>query len=79
MTTEATFETGSTYIMTFIGDSELKPKFVCVKRTAKTATFKDVHDGEVITRKIRNYTGYETITLGNYSMAPGISSEDKVN
>lgn len=79
METTATFETGATYEMTFITDSELRPQFVCVKRTAKTATFKGVYDGEVITRKIRTYSGSETITLGNYSMAPGISSEDKVN
>lgn len=79
MTTTATFTIGSTYEMTFIGDSELRPKFICTKRTPKTVTFKDLHDGEVITRKVRNYTGYETITLGSYSMAPGISSEDKVN
>jgi hypothetical protein len=78
-TQSTTFETGATYEMRFIGDSELNPIFKCVKRTAKTATFVDAHDGETITRKIRTWSGHETILLGNYSMAPSISSKNKAN
>jgi len=72
----AKFETGKTYQMTFITDSELRPVHECVKRTEKTATFKDVRDGEMITRKIKTSTsGYEYILLGSYSMAPSISAK----
>ena len=74
----AKFETGATYQMRFIGDNELRPEFVCIKRTAKTATFKG--DNEIITRKIKTFgdNGSEYIVTGNYSMAPSINAEYKV-
>lgn len=80
MTTENNnirFEEGATYEMHFIGDADLRPHFKCIKRTAKTATFKGF-DGEILTRKIRNYSNCESITKGNYSMAPGISADYKI-
>ena len=75
----ATFETGKTYEMRFIGDYELRPRFKCVKRSAKMATFVSEYDGEVLRRKINTNGGYEAVNQGNYSMAPGISAEDLVN
>jgi len=72
------FEEGNIYQMSFIGDSELKPQFICVKRTAKTVTlerFKSPSDS--LTRRIKIYRGIEYIVEGNYSMAPSIHS-DKV-
>ena len=47
------FETGNIYTMTFAGDSELKPQFICVKRTSKMATFEAISGNEIITKKIK--------------------------
>ena len=78
-TTENTlikFEEGNIYQMNFIGDSELKPQFICVKTTAKTATFERfMHPTDKITRKIKTYSGVEYIREGNYSMAPSIHAD----
>jgi hypothetical protein len=74
------FEVGNVYEMRFIGDSELKPWFICVKRTATTVSFEEFkkQNGEKITRKIKaSFDGHEMIFDGNYSMAPSIKS-DKV-
>ena len=78
MKTTATFETGATYEMTFITDHDLRPRFTCIKRTEKFATFRGEYDGEILRRKINTYGGYEAVTEGNYSMAPGISAENRV-
>jgi len=66
----ATFEIGKTYQMSFIGDSDLKVNFTCIKRTAKTATFKN--SNEMITRKINSYGDSEYVLDGSYSMSPSI-------
>jgi hypothetical protein len=71
------FEIGQSYQMTFIGDSELRPEFLCTKRTAKTVTFKGKH--EVLTKKIRfDNDQHEYVVAGSYSMAPTISSYRKI-
>ena len=79
MTTENTlikFEAGNIYQMNFIGDSELKPQFICVKTTAKTATFERFQNpSDVITRKIKTWNGVEYIVDGTYSMAPSIHAD----
>ena len=69
-----TFKTGNTYQMRFITDSDLVVNFTCIKRTAKTATFKRVASSEVITRRIKEYDGEEFVLEGNYSMAPRIKA-----
>jgi hypothetical protein len=71
------FEEGNIYEMRFIGDSDLRPQFICVKRTAKTVTFERFKGTEKITKKIKEYRGVEHIHAGNYSMAPSIYA-DKV-
>jgi len=73
------FEKGNIYQMKFIGDSELKPEFICTKVTPKTATFERFgsKNPESITRKIKTYNGVEYILDGSYSMAPSIKA-DKV-
>lgn len=81
----ARFEVGNIHYMSYIGDSDLKPKWICVKRTSKTATFERLRkelanfeqEPESITRKIREHGGREYILYGTYSMAPGIYA-DKV-
>jgi hypothetical protein len=70
------FEVGNIYEMRFIGDSDLKPKFICVKRTAKTATFERYQAKETLTRRIKNYNGNEYVLEGSYSMAPSINSKN---
>jgi hypothetical protein len=78
-TTPAKFEIGKTYEMSFIGDSNLRPHFLCIKRTEKTATFQRVRGGaETLTRKIKTYSGAEYVLEGNYSMAPSINSKREV-
>jgi len=69
------FKVGNIYEMRFIGDSELRPQFACVKRTAKTATFKRVKGSESFTRKIKEYESVEYILSGSYSMAPSIRAD----
>jgi len=71
------FEEGNIYTMTFAGDSELKPKFICIKRTAKMATFEAISGNEVVTKKIKEFNGVEMVRVGSYSMAPSIYA-DKV-
>ena len=66
------FETGNVYEMRFVTDSELKPQFICVKRTAKTVTFERFKGTEKLTRRIKEYNNCEFIVEGSYSMAPSI-------
>ena len=70
--THTKFEEGNVYEMRFIGDSDLLPKWICTKRTAKTATFERFGKSETITRRVKEYEGVEYILDGNYSMAPSI-------
>ena len=70
------FEAGNIYQMRFIGDSELKPQFICVKRTAKTITFSKIGSKkENINRRVKVYNGVEYILDGSYSMAPSIKAD----
>ena len=79
MTTIKTFEAGNIYEMGFIGDSELKVKFICVKRTAKNATFERFQNpGDAITRRIKVWDGSEYVLDGSYSMAPSIYAKNIV-
>lgn len=76
MTTK--FEVGNVYEMRFIGDSNLSVRYICVKRTEKTATFEEFKHSKptAITRKIKfNHEGNELIYDGNYSFAPCINSK----
>jgi len=72
------FEVSSVYQMRFITDSDLKPKYIVLKRTAKTVTFQKFQspNSEKITRKInKDHKGIEYIVNGSYSMAPSISAK----
>ena len=71
------FETGNVYSMNFIGDSQLKPEWICVKLTPKTATFERFQGTESMTRRIKTYRGVDYVLQGSYSMAPSIQA-DKV-
>ena len=72
------FEVNSVYQMRFIGDSDLRPEWICSKLTKTTATFERIGSVESITRKIRTYEGADYIVEGNYSMAPSIQADKKV-
>ena len=74
---KATFETGKKYEMRFIGDSDLRVVFECVKRTDKTATFKS--KSETITKKVLFHDDSEYIKYGSYSMSPVIKAKRLVN
>lgn len=75
--TTAKFEIGKTYQMRFIGDYNLRPEFVCIKKTDKQVTFQGKH--ETIRKKIViSMDGHEFISAGSYSMAPTIYSTDLV-
>ena len=51
-TSNFTFKVNSTYIMTFITDSNIKVEWTVLKRTAKTITLISEHD-EKVTKKIQ--------------------------
>jgi len=72
------FEVGNIYEMRFIGDNDLRPQFICVKRTAKTATFECFKGTESLTRRIKEYDNSEYILEGNYSKAPRIKANKVV-
>lgn len=74
MTTTTQFETGNVYEMTFIGDSNLRPQWICTKRTAKTVTFERFKGTESMTRRIKIWDNVEYILDGTYSMAPQIKA-----
>ena len=79
MTNSTTFETGNIYQMRFVTDSQLRPEFICMDRTPKTATFYAIKGNDVIKRKIRiDSEGFEYIVDGSYSMAPSINSKKVV-
>ena len=72
------FEEGNIYEMRFIGDSDLRPQWICTKRTAKTVTFERFKSTESITRRVKmssGHTNYEYILDGSYSMAPSINAD----
>ena len=64
-----------TYEMRFIGDSDLKVNWECIKITPKTATFKREGAKETMTRKIKIYNNVESVLEGSYSMAPSIYAD----
>jgi hypothetical protein len=65
------FEAGKVYIMSWIGDSELKTPFEMVSRTAKFVTLKDIRTNEIIRCKVEIYDGCEQCSpTGKYSMSP---------
>jgi len=73
------FETGNVYQMNFIGDSDLKPAFICVKVTAKTATFERFkNSSDKFTAKIKTFSNTEFVTNGGYSMAPSIRATNVI-
>ena len=72
--TGSKFEVGSVYEMRFIGDSNLKPMFICTKRTAKTATFERFQGTETFSKKINIYDNTEYVRYDSYSMAPTITA-----
>lgn len=74
MTATTQFETGNVYEMTFIGDSNLRPQWICINRTAKTVTFERFKGTESMTRRIKEWDGCEYILDGSYSMAPQIKA-----
>jgi hypothetical protein len=72
------FEAGNIYQMNFIGDSELKPKYICVRVTEKTVSFERFNNAaDKVTRKIKTFRGVQYVVDGSYSMAPSIYA-DKV-
>ena len=73
--TTSKFEIGITYEMRFIGDYNLRPHFICIKRTDKQVTLKGTH--EIIRKKIAiSMDGDEYVSAGSYSMSPTIYSKD---
>ena len=77
--TNTKFEAGNIYEMNFIGDSQLKPKYICVKRTKATATLSCLTTKENITRRIKiDHNNNEYILDGSYSMSPSIRSNKVV-
>jgi len=74
--TNQKFISGHAYQMRFIGDSDLRPAFQCMERTAKTVTFEGRN--ETLKRRIKiDLDGNEYVKDGNYSMAPTINAKHR--
>lgn len=74
----ARFEAGSSYLMTFITDSNLKVKWTVTKRTAKTITLTSEHE-KTVTKRIKTYRGSEYVEpYGRYSMSPSVYAKSKI-
>jgi hypothetical protein len=70
------FEAGNVYEMSFITDSNLRPKFICVKTTSKTATFERFgNPSDKFTKKLKVWDNVEYVLEGSYSMAPRIKAD----
>ena len=72
------FEKGNVYEMRFITNNDLRPQYICVKRTEKTATFERFKGTESLTRRIKEYAGEEYVLHGSYSMSPSIYAKNVV-
>lgn len=69
------FEVGNVYEMTFIGYSDLRPQYICTKRTDKSVSFERFQRAsEKITKRVKVWDNAEFIIDGNYSMAPRIKA-----
>lgn len=65
------FQAGTTYVMSWIGDSEMKTLYTVVRRTEKTIWIKDVRTDEVIQCRVSVSDTEETVyPMGKYSMSP---------
>jgi len=74
METLKQFETGKTYGMRFVTDSDLVVPVKVISRTAKTLKLQVRGEG-VITKGVKVYNNEETcLPLGSYSMAPYIKA-----
>ena len=73
--TTVKFIVGNVYEMRFIGDSNLRPQFICVSRTDKSASFVSAKNiTEKLTRRIKLWDNAEYVLEGTYSMAPRIKA-----
>ena len=73
------FETGKTYLMSWITDSDLKTPWKVIKRTAKFVTLQDVQTKETARCKVFEWDGVEKCyPLGVYSMAPSLKASKEV-
>ena len=77
-TTTATFQVGTTYLMGWIGDSEMFNRITILRRTAKSVWIQDIFTNEVVRKSIRVYEGSEQIfPTMRYSMAPSLRATDR--
>jgi hypothetical protein len=74
----ATFQAGSRYQLTFIGNADLHVTYEVVKRTAKFVTLTD--GTETVRCKVMEYEGEEQcMPEGSYSMCPVLGARRKVS
>jgi len=73
------FETGQNYLMSWIGDSDLKTEYLAVKRTAKTLSVMQTTSKEIKTCRISVWRGVEHIyPMGKYSMCPSLYADKAI-
>ena len=71
-----TFQVGTTYTTTSIGDSECLFRFTVISRTAKFVTF-DTNGLGIKRVGVRVWDDVEyALPLGRYSMAPSVDATD---
>ena len=70
------FETGKTYRMRWIGDSEMFNDITIERRTAKSVWIKNIHTSEIVRKSITLWDNVETIMpTGSSSMAPSLHAD----
>jgi hypothetical protein len=70
------FEVGKTYVMSWIGDSDLKTKYTVVSRTEKTVILKGHNERDSKRFRCSFYRGVEQVSpSGKYSMSPILSAD----
>ena len=73
MTNTTTFQVGTTYLMGWIGDSEMFNRITILRRTAKSVWIKDIFTQDIVRKSVRIDEGVEQISpTGRYSMAPSL-------
>jgi len=74
------FSKSNVYEMRFITDYDLRPHFICVKTTPKTASFQRFGspNSEIITKRIKTNSDGQYIVTDTYSMAPIIRAKNIV-
>jgi len=73
------FKLGKKYKMKSVCDHNCKWEYEVIKRTKKTITIKQIHDGRINNRRVKVCGDSEYISpLGTYSMSPTLRADKEI-